>query len=411
MVSYTYDANSRITGIAYSSAGKVIGDLSYEYNAIGQQTAMGGSLARVAMPQEVTQTSYDTANRLTQWNNSVLTYDNSGNMLSDGSNHFTWDSRGQLSSLNSSLLQYDAEGRRVLSPQGVSFLYDRGNAVAEFSGTTLVASRMTGGIDEFFSRTDAGGTWIPLVDGLGSILFLTDNTAALKDQYVFEPFGATTSTGNASSNRFEYTGRENEGNGIYYYRARYLNATFGRFLSEDPLRFAVSPNFYAYVFDDPTGQIDPSGMQQKPGNPAYNPGAWNGDHQHTNNCYSYACDINHPPGPWDKPQPGDAAGMPRHNFLNCIDVKNSARADGLKNGSGGECPCKYYKVRLYFTSNFGGSGSPDYHWYRQDSNGQWSSKHGWEPVGPQLPNTGAVDRDASSWGYDIFCGTMCVKKH
>ena len=48
---------------------------------------------------------------------------------------------------------------------------------------------------------------------------------------------------------------------------------------------------------------------------------------------------------------------------------------------------------------------PDYHWYRQDSNGLWSSKHGGTKVGPQVSSP---DTDAHSWGYNVFCGTMCA---
>jgi|HubBroStandDraft_6_1064221.scaffolds.fasta_scaffold50272_3 hypothetical protein len=129
-----------------------------------------------------------------------------------------------------------------------------------------------------------------------------------------------------------------------------------------------------------------------------------------------SCRILLDPSTWGKPQPGDAAGLQPQNFTNCIQIKVAARADGLKNGKNGECPCDFYKVRLYFTPNFGGdpNNGPDYHWYRQDSNGGWSSKHGWMPVGPQLPNTNAVDKDAaspSSGGYGVFCGTMCVASH
>jgi type VI secretion system secreted protein VgrG len=45
-----------------------------------------------------------------------------------------------------------------------------------------------------------------------------------------------------------------------YYRARYYDPTIGRFTREDPLRFgAGSPNFYGYVYQNPTNFTDPSG--------------------------------------------------------------------------------------------------------------------------------------------------------
>lgn len=36
----------------------------------------------------------------------------------------------------------------------------------------------------------------------------------------------------------DFTGRENDGTGLYYYRARHHDPSRSRFLSEDPLRTA-----------------------------------------------------------------------------------------------------------------------------------------------------------------------------
>jgi uncharacterized protein RhaS with RHS repeats len=46
-----------------------------------------------------------------------------------------------------------------------------------------------------------------------------------------------------------------------YYRARYYDPTTGRFLSEDPIRFAGSKNFYKYVANNPTNAIDLTGLR------------------------------------------------------------------------------------------------------------------------------------------------------
>lgn len=56
----------------------------------------------------------------------------------------------------------------------------------------------------------------------------------------YEPFGATVSTGAASSNPFFFTGREQDASGLSYYRARYYSPTFQRFLGEDPLTLSFS---------------------------------------------------------------------------------------------------------------------------------------------------------------------------
>src|SRR5262249_57332646 len=59
-----------------------------------------------------------------------------------------------------------------------------------------------------------------------------------------------------------FTGHEwDPESGLSYYRARYYDPKLGRFLSEDPIGFeGGDANFYAYVFNNPTTWIDPSGL-------------------------------------------------------------------------------------------------------------------------------------------------------
>src|SRR5262249_45320883 len=65
----------------------------------------------------------------------------------------------------------------------------------------------------------------------------------------------------SSTNSFLYTGRENDGTGLIFLRARYYNSQIGRFISEDPAGFAGSgPNLYGYVYDNPLGFRDPYGF-------------------------------------------------------------------------------------------------------------------------------------------------------
>ena len=222
---------------------------------------MSGSFARTNLPQPLVSASYDAANELTGWGGSNLTYDANGNMLADGTHSFTWDARDQAASINGVNLQYDALGRRIQNLLGTSFLYDGTNVVQELSGTTVTANLLNGGIDEIFSRTDSTGAFAQLRDVLGSTLALTDATGNIQTAYSYDAFGNTSIAGSTSSNVFQYTGREDESNGLYYYRARYYNPLLGRFISQDPLGFGSGgSNLYAYVGDDPTNLIDPFGL-------------------------------------------------------------------------------------------------------------------------------------------------------
>jgi RHS repeat-associated protein len=60
---------------------------------------------------------------------------------------------------------------------------------------------------------------------------------------------------------FGFTGREYDSEtGLYYYRARYYEPKFGRFISEDPIRFDGGMNFYAYAGNNPVTFRDPLGL-------------------------------------------------------------------------------------------------------------------------------------------------------
>jgi len=49
--------------------------------------------------------------------------------------------------------------------------------------------------------------------------------------------------------------------GASYYRARYYDPTLGRFVSEDPIWFAGSSDFYAYAQNRPVVARDPTGLK------------------------------------------------------------------------------------------------------------------------------------------------------
>ena len=116
-------------------------------------------------------------------------------------------------------------------------------------------------MDEYFARTDIVGSQYFLTDALGSTVALTDSARALQPRYTYEPFGRTTVSGADRGSSYQYTGRENDGTGLYFYRARYYNPTFQRFISQDPIDFVGGINLYAYVNNSPVRFRDPSGDQ------------------------------------------------------------------------------------------------------------------------------------------------------
>jgi RHS repeat-associated protein len=272
VVSYGYDQASELMGLNYSLGGNTLGNLSYSYDLAGRRTSVGGSFASTGIPLPVSTTAYNAANELTQWGTATLTYDANGNMLSNGGDGYTWDARNHLvSTLSGASFQYDPFGRRVaktVSGATTNYLYDGVNPVQELSGATPTANVLGGlPVDEHFLRTDASGPANFLTDPLGSTVALSDSTGAVQTSYTYEPFGNTTIAG-SSMNPYQYTGRENDSTGLYFYRARYYNPMFGRFISQDPAGFAGGINLYGYAANDPVGYTDPLGMGKRGVNPA-----------------------------------------------------------------------------------------------------------------------------------------------
>ena len=129
------------------------------------------------------------------------------------------------------------------------------------SSNGVVANLLTGlRVDEYFARTDTATSTF-LADALGSTVGLVGSGGSVATNYTYQPFGAATTGGAANGNSYQFTGRENDGTGLYFHRARYYSPAFQRFVSQDPIGFAGGdPNLYGYVYDDPVNLIDPPGL-------------------------------------------------------------------------------------------------------------------------------------------------------
>ncbi len=117
-------------------------------------------------------------------------------------------------------------------------------------------------IDEYFQRTDSSNNVSTLLtDALGSTIGLVGSGQNIATSYTYQPFGATTAAGAANGNSYQFTGRENDGTGLYFYRARFYSPMFQRFIAQDPIGFrSGDANLYAYVFNGPTNFRDPFGL-------------------------------------------------------------------------------------------------------------------------------------------------------
>lgn len=150
------------------------------------------------------------------------------------------------------------------------YVYDGEDILLEYEGSNTFVARYSHGdqVDQPLILQKAGLDFFYYHSNhQGSITHLTDSSGTVANSYVYGSYGRRLSVFESVIQPFSYTGREYDVESeLYYYRARYLDAHTGRFLSEDPIGFdAGDQNLYRYVFNNPTNLSDPTGTQGNSG--------------------------------------------------------------------------------------------------------------------------------------------------
>ncbi len=221
---------------------------------------------------------HNALNQITKRDATPLTYDLNGNLLDDGTRLYTWDAFNRLANVrrksDGSLIgdyAYDATARRirkVVSNGGLSgaipngtthYLYTAWQCLEECDGFGSPVKQYVWGIyiDELLQQrhlatinNHGAGDYYPVSDLLYRTTALTDSAANIIETYDTDAYGNTLiftapGTGNnwwaddtvPSDNptcQFIFSGRRDAETMLFYYRRRYFDASFGRFISRDP---------------------------------------------------------------------------------------------------------------------------------------------------------------------------------
>lgn len=233
-----------------------------------------------------------------------FSYDDDGNLLSDGRWVYAWDAENRLVSMeaNASVpaqakqrleFSYDYASRRIQKKSytwnittssyqlasTTKLVYDGWNLLAQLDADNILQRTYVWGMDNSGSLQAAGGigglllvseggeTYQVAAEGNGSVAILTKaSTGTNSATYEYDPFGnSLRTTGEYSTNnpfRFstKYTDTES---GYLYFGRRFYNAQTGQWINRDPLEEPGGINLYAFVKNNAIGNIDPVGLSHR----------------------------------------------------------------------------------------------------------------------------------------------------
>ena len=284
---YAYDANNRLVEVAYPGRNGITDTEYLRYDKAGNRTER----IRGAVHEQYL---YDECNRLLQITDGAdtvknYTYDNSGNMLSDGEMSYLYDGFGRLEQVTKAdgsfqKNHYDAEGLRAEMEENgqlVKFLYNEnreavaeeesdGNVIRYIRGLGLISSDSEKAKTYYHYVSDEQGSITHVINGEekeSGELPQEDVQSRVLNHYEYDAFGNTIRCEEQVHNRFRYTGEQYDPlTGQYYLRARYYNPVIARFTQEDTY-YGDGLNLYTYCRNNPILNHDPTGHGTKENSP------------------------------------------------------------------------------------------------------------------------------------------------
>ncbi len=229
------------------------------------------------------------SNQITATSGSLVrtyAYDGAGDVLSDGTHHFTYNDAGRLLTETSGGLTttytYNVLGQRVRKSSATGttlFVYDEvGHLLGEYDGSGNLIEEIVWMADIPIASIRPGqgggiGVFYVHTDQLNAPTKLTRaNDNAIVWRWDHDPFGNGAAMEDPDNNgqrvtfslRFpgQYYDVET---GLIYNGARYYDQQLGRYIESDPIGLRAGVNTYAYVGGNPISNKDPSGLMCVPG--------------------------------------------------------------------------------------------------------------------------------------------------
>jgi RHS repeat-associated protein len=279
ITSYEYDVLEQLTKESYADGTST----NYTYDDVGNRSSKATS-------DQIFEYSYDVSDRLTviesvyysstgerTVTDSVYTsFDPNGNMLKKGDTSYSYDPSNRLIEITmpngTARYIYNGDGDRVskdVNGNITNYVNDLSSGLPQLLMETDGAGNPTNHyIDGQVVFDSAGNEQYNLVDGIGSVIAITNAVGDIIARYDYDAFGNIKSQTGSASHSLKFTGEQNDPeSGLVYLRARYYDPSIGRFVTKDSYMgqgtTPLSQNRYIYVSNNPLKYVDPTGYAQE----------------------------------------------------------------------------------------------------------------------------------------------------
>ena len=283
---YSYDSNEQIKRVdnnykhytntyTYDDRGNILTKKKYSYTRNDNITST---------PNETTHFAYSNDgwnDKLISVNDTSLTYDANGNVLTYGNKSFNWSSGRNLSQIidgeNTYSYTYDESGIRTSKTvNGVTTYYNTKDGVilSQTDGTnTMYFQYDTSGVPIGFILN--GTQYFYITNQMGDVLGITDSNSNAIAEYEYDEWGNVIDLQGmnnsakkiANINPLRYRGYYYDDETDYYYlQSRYYDANICRFINSDLAEIAIITsernngiNIFAYCNNDSINNVDSFG--------------------------------------------------------------------------------------------------------------------------------------------------------